>query len=127
MNAGQVLLDGLFEYLDIALHADHLRVVIQRQNRLDKHGKHPEGFLLKQYFNQSSKNEIHALTVTDDRVPLCVGYKDFPDGGDDPWQLELSIIWKGSLQIDLYLMEAGTWVVWHVIGQGAVVSLILWV
>jgi hypothetical protein len=67
----QLLLKQVIKDLNFNLNSNHLGVEIYRQYRLDEESENPKGFFFSpQIFDKSTEYKIHALTISDHRIPF---------------------------------------------------------
>lgn len=98
----------LIEDFDINLYSYHLSVIIQRENSFENVCENPESlFLCFQGTRQAANNEIHSLTVPNQRVSLgkCTQY--IPEMIHGFWlrKVLIVLIRECSLEIKLYLVK----------------------
>jgi len=89
-------------------YANHLSVIIQRQDIFNQIGEDPESeFFVLGLFKKPANDEVHALAITDKGVSFNKGLENVSHtcGYFRPLEKPVILVCKGPTEVQIYLVE----------------------
>ena len=116
MKIRHFLEQELGENLLVNKRTNHVRIVVQGQQRFDHLHEHPEGFFLSKfidvsthYLQKTSHYKVEALAVANSGISDCVGKKNVFNCVSSPLFLKERFAAKSSRKVNFDLMNIWIW------------------